>query len=214
MLEASKILYKIKKIMGLKTSLELAKLLNVKPNTLSSWKKRNSLQFETIIELCVKHNIDLNELFADSVSKKNAISNSQTRVKMIEIGQYLEYFLNPKQVLQNTKSGVFPTTEPLDIAFQVASQSMSPAIPLSCYVLTKKVEVSQVTPQSIYVYSVQDKGLFLCRLQKVSSSNTLLFVSDNPNVINMEIEPCSIKEIFEVRALFYPNLDHLGNLVD
>ncbi|WP_010254601.1 helix-turn-helix domain-containing protein [Myroides injenensis] len=67
MQNATVVIKKLKKMLGIKTDLELSRILDVKPNTISSWKKRNSLQYDSLIALCKEHKIDLNELFfADS----------------------------------------------------------------------------------------------------------------------------------------------------
>lgn len=214
MLDTSKILQKIKKMVGVKTDLELSKLLHVKPNTISSWKKRNSLQYESIIALCQEHNVDLNELFldsSDSNSKENQ-SRGRDKVKMIGVDQHLEYFIDPQAVLQNAASYVFPTTEQVDLAFQVASESMYPTIRTSCYVLVRKVDVAQIQPYRIYLYVAKGKGIFLSRYARVTQDNTLLFTNDNENMGVNEVDPGNIREIYEVKALFCPSLKHIGDL--
>ncbi|MHC5201699.1 helix-turn-helix domain-containing protein [Myroides sp. LJL119] len=211
MLDTSKILRRVKKMVGIKTDLELSKLLNVKPNTISSWKKRNSLQYEAIIELCAKYKIDLNELFFSDYHKVSTGAHVHGRVKMITVDQHLEYFLNPEEVLRNAPSYVFPTTEPVDFAVQVASENMYPTIRVSSYVLLKKVEVQSVQPFHIYLYILQGKGIFMFRFKRLTQECNLLFTSDNPNIGNTEVDPSQIREIYEVKALFSPNLKHIGD---
>ncbi|GEP50850.1 hypothetical protein FNO01nite_15220 [Flavobacterium noncentrifugens] len=57
------VLRKLKISLNANTDIQLAELLNVKPNTISTWKKRNSLDFNAVISICHTHGIDLNELF-------------------------------------------------------------------------------------------------------------------------------------------------------
>ena len=63
---AKNILKKFKKAINIKTDTELAEILNIKSNTISSWKKRNTLDYAKIIEKCIDLNIDLNFLFLNS----------------------------------------------------------------------------------------------------------------------------------------------------
>lgn len=51
-LDANKIIKRVKECLKLKRDVELANLLNVKQNTISSWKKRNNIDLTTIITLC------------------------------------------------------------------------------------------------------------------------------------------------------------------
>ncbi|MHC5353811.1 helix-turn-helix domain-containing protein [Myroides sp. LJL115] len=212
MLDTSTILQKIKKTVGVKTDLELSKLLNVKPNTISSWKKRNSLQYETIIELCEKYDVDLNQLFKDSPISSYTTDQSKGKVKMIGVDQHLEYFIDPEAVLQDAASYVFPTTEQVDMAFQVASESMYPTIRTSCYVLVKQMNLNQIQPHKIYLYVVDGKGIFLSRFKRLTEHNVLLFTNDNENMGINKVELQNIREIYEVKALFCPNLKHIGDL--
>lgn len=61
-------LNKIKDKAGIKTDKELADALGIKYGTLTKWLARNSIQHEPVIDFVVKNGIDLNELFADSIS--------------------------------------------------------------------------------------------------------------------------------------------------
>ena len=47
-----------KQALGLKTDTELAQILGVKHNTLSSWKKRGNIDLVSIVALCNKVNMD------------------------------------------------------------------------------------------------------------------------------------------------------------
>lgn len=49
MLDANDVIRRLKQLLGFKTDLELANLLGIKPNTLSSWKIRETLRYDKII---------------------------------------------------------------------------------------------------------------------------------------------------------------------
>jgi len=62
MLQANEVIKRLKQLLGYKNDLELANLLGIKPNTLSSWKVRETLRYDKIIEICKKHKIDLADI--------------------------------------------------------------------------------------------------------------------------------------------------------
>lgn len=64
------ILNKIKDIKGLRTDTELAALFNVKPQTLSTWRKRQTIPFGLIIALCEKEKWPISWLLAGQIITK------------------------------------------------------------------------------------------------------------------------------------------------
>ncbi|MTG97463.1 MULTISPECIES: helix-turn-helix domain-containing protein [Myroides] len=211
MQNATAVIKRLKKMLGIKTDLELSNILNVKPNTISSWKKRDSLQYDSIIALCKEHKIDLNELFfTDSSTIYN--SNYQKRkVKMISADHHFEYFLDPEKTLASAPSFIFPTTEEVDTAFQVATENMYPTIKVSSYVITKRIELRDIHPWHLYLFTLEGRGIMIYRFKRQIEDNKLLFISDNTNFENLEVSPEDIREIFCVRGSFLPNFKNIGD---
>lgn len=58
-----KIIENLKEKLGLKKDKELCEFFGIKQNTLSTWKKRNTLDYKKIIQLCFENNIDLESIF-------------------------------------------------------------------------------------------------------------------------------------------------------
>lgn len=212
MQNATVVIKKLKKMLGIKTDLELSRILEVKPNTISSWKKRNSLQYDSLIALCKEHKIDLNELFfADSSAVYNN-AYQKRKAKMISIDHHFEYFLDPEKTLASAPSFIFPTTEEVDIAFQVATENMYPTIKVSSYVITKKIELSDIHPWHLYLFVLEGRGMLIYRYKRVTDTGKLLFISDNPNYENLEVNPTDIREIFCIRGAFLPNFKGIGDI--
>lgn len=61
--DIKKVLKTLKHKLKIKTDKELSGIFGVKPNTVSSWKTRNTIDYERLIAICRNHNLDLNELF-------------------------------------------------------------------------------------------------------------------------------------------------------
>lgn len=206
MQNATGVIKKLKRMMGIKTDLQLSIILDVKPNTISSWKKRNSLQYEGLIALCKEHKIDLNELFfSDSTAVYNT-SYHKRKVKMISIDHHFEYFLDPEKTLATAPSYVFPTTEEVDTAFQVSVDNMSPTVKMTSYVITKRISVEDLQLWHIYLFILKDKGIVLYRYKRKTEDNKLLLISDNPAFDNIEVKADDVKEVFCVRGVFLPNM--------
>ncbi|MGO3708318.1 MAG: helix-turn-helix domain-containing protein [Mesonia hippocampi] len=68
-IEVIDVLERLKNKFNVKTDRKLCKLLGVKPNTLSNWKKRNRLDYEAILTICKQNNLDLNYIFYNTPEK-------------------------------------------------------------------------------------------------------------------------------------------------
>lgn len=82
------ILDRLKKKLKIKSDTKLAEYLVIKPNTISNWRKRNSLDYALLIDKCEKEKIDLNLIFIDN--NYEFIEEEETKTL-------------DKKVLQNTK---------------------------------------------------------------------------------------------------------------
>ncbi|MBO8183309.1 MAG: helix-turn-helix domain-containing protein [Archaeoglobus sp.] len=79
--QVENILNRLKIVLDIRKDKNLAKLLGVKPSTLSTWKARNTLDYELLINICVMRNINLNWLFTGQGSMfiKNKIKTEEER---------------------------------------------------------------------------------------------------------------------------------------
>lgn len=200
------IIKKLKGFLKIKTDLELSNILGVKPNTISSWKKRNSLQFESIIELCEKHRIDLNELFySERVMYKNEKTKSAKEVRLVSSELHFQYLLDPQSTLESLPIFNFPFLEDVEIGFQVISENMAPTVRVSSYVICKEVALDTIRSLEIYVLHLKGKGLFVYRFKRVQDNGYLVFESYNQAFEDIEISPNDIMGVFVVKGAFLPS---------
>lgn len=76
---ANDILKRIKSILGFKTDIELSSFLDVTPQSISQWKKRNSLDYELLINK-LPDDIDLNYIFrGTSISNDSVLETEYER---------------------------------------------------------------------------------------------------------------------------------------
>lgn len=211
MLDANDVINRLKQLLELKTDLELANLLEIKPNTLSSWKIREMVRYDKIIDICKKYKIDLNEVFLIHPNSVYNVDLDDRVVKMISADHQIEYFMNSVKCLGSTPSYVFPTEEEVDIAFQIGVENMFPTIKVSSYLLSKKIDLSEVKPWNIYVLVVENRGILCYRFKRLMNTHEWLFVSDNPAFESLTLQKNEIREVFSVRGIFLP---HVKNLVE
>lgn len=209
MLDANDVISRLKHLLGFKTDLELANLLEIKPNTLSSWKIRDTMRYDKIIEVCKQQKIDLNELFLVHPNAVYKVDLESRVVKMISVDHHIEYFLNPEKCLATSPACVFPTEEEVHIGFQIGVENMYPTIKVSSYVLCTKIEPDEMKPWHIYVLVLENRGILCYRFKRVLDNGEFQFVSDNPAFDELICGVHEIREIFCIRAIFAPSIKNI-----
>ncbi len=79
------ILERFKSSLKIKSDTKLAEYLQIKQNTISNWKKRNSLDYALLIEKCKEERIDLNYVFIDNNLEFTEEENNRTKILKIKI---------------------------------------------------------------------------------------------------------------------------------
>ena len=209
MLNTNEVLAKLKRLLGIKTDLQLANMFGVKPNTISTWKSRDTMQYSKIILLCKEHKIDLNELFfvdPKVVYNKNL---AKRKVRLISVEHQLEYYINPERTLVGSPVFGFPTDEEVDIGFQIASDNMYPTLKVGSYALAKEIGFEELKTWHIYLLLVEGRGILCYRFKNHVADKGLLFVSDNAAHESIVLQPQEVKKVFCIRGLFLPHIKDL-----
>jgi phage repressor protein C with HTH and peptisase S24 domain len=78
---AKNILERLKNQLNISSDTELSEFLGVKQNTISTWKSRNSLDYEKIISICDKNKLDTNYIFLgkSQIDIKVGVTESVTK---------------------------------------------------------------------------------------------------------------------------------------
>lgn len=209
MLDATIVLNRLKLYLNVKTDVQLSTLLNVKPNTITSWKKRNSLQFESIIDICELNQVDLNELFYGinklRVAHSEVDGEDKNGVKMITSDLQFQYLLESKVIMPNLTPYYFPFLEKCEIAFQVITENMAPTIGVSSFVICQKVAIEHLVEGRIYVLVKNKKGIFIMRFKTVVNEYELAFTNDNSAFKDKIVKTDRIREFWEVKGTFSTN---------
>lgn len=78
-LDAKELIIKLKQLYNMSSDIQLCRKLGIKPNTLSTWKVRNSVDFKLIISKC--DDLDFNYLFKGHL--KNESSKDRKDLKRL-----------------------------------------------------------------------------------------------------------------------------------
>jgi len=198
---AISVIERLKKALKIKTDIELSEFLNIKPNTISTWKKRNSVDFDSIISICELYELDLNEIFlnkkkASGFSADTPLVSREVQFQYVrenDIASFLEIL--PKY------SFPFVNAEETR-AFQVISNNMFPFVEENSYVVCEKIELSEVENLSMVVAISKEKGLFLNRISKSGiNENTYILSSENDFFNEVALLESEINELWLIRGV-------------
>lgn len=199
---ANLILKKLKKSLKISTDIELSEILNVKPNTISTWKKRNSLDYSCIISICQLYEIDLNYIFSnENANKANGNYSCETPLVSSEI--QFQYCVDKASVMDNLPRFNFPFIRNYDTKiFQVSSNNMYPVIELNSFVICELSDIDNLQEDSIAVIISKKKGFFLNRVSKNSNdADTFLFNNENSFYNSIVFNRSDINEVWIVKGV-------------
>lgn len=179
---ANLILKKLKKSLKISTDIELSEILNVKPNTISTWKKRNTLDYSCVISICELYEIDLNYVFFNENSTKNSGTVTYScETPLVSSEVQFQYCVDKSTLMDNLPRYNLPFVKNYDATiFQVSSNNMFPAVELNSFVICELSEVDKVQDNSIVVVISKTRGFFINRISK-NSNNKDVFVFNNEN---------------------------------
>lgn len=204
---ANIILKRLKKSLKIGTDIELSVLLNIKPNTISTWKKRNSVDYSSIIAICELYEIDLNEIFYDKkIVATNGNALQETPLVCSEV-QY-QYCIDKESLIDNLPKFSFPfiksdTTR----VFQVSSNNMFPSIEQNSFVVCELSNLETFKDNNLGVVISKSKGFFINKVSR-STENKAVFVLVNENSFfnNILLNASDIDEIWQIKGILSYNI--------
>lgn len=202
------ILEKLKKALKINSDKQLSEILNVKPNTISTWKKRNSVDHNVIISICELYEINLNEIFYDSPPNLNQIVCNSSDTPLISREIQFQYCLDSNSILENLPKFNFPFihTENSRI-FQVMSNNMYPVIEENSFVVCEETTIDSILENSLVVIVSKSKGLFINRFHKSNlSPEIILLTSENSLYETVKFEKNAIDEIWLIKGILSYNV--------
>ena len=207
-MDKSKIIREIKLHLGFKNDTELADFLGIKQNTLSTWKSRNTMDYDLIISKC--DFIDANWLLTgEGKMLKSETTKTETSkeesvkgiplVNATAIGGYgnnvfsfeerdvKDYYVIPK----------FKHKQ-VDFMIEVEGSSMYPKYNSGDVVACRIIkERNFIQWNKTHVIATREQGIIIKRIKPSDTPNSLLMISDNEsydpfNVPEEEIEGLAV----------------------
>ena len=198
---AINVIDRLKKALKIKTDIELSEFLNIKPNTISTWKKRDSVDFDSIISICELYELDLNEIFLNKKKASNYTADTPLVSREVQFQYVRENDIASFLEILPKYSFPFVNSEETR-AFQVISNNMFPFIEENSYVVCEKIEQSKVENLSMVVVISKQKGLFLNRISKSETEEDAFILSSENDFFNEVILKVSeISELWLIRGV-------------
>jgi len=200
------ILSRLYQYMGFSKDLEFCEKYHIKPNTLSTWKKRNKIPYELLEEISQNENLSMDWLLTGKgemlLSEKNSLptitnhtpSNNTVPINFYQdvyasagFGSYaqdytpivMEFDKNFLEKVLNIRR-----FDKLDI-IRVMGDSMLPYIQDGEYILIERDENAK-SGDTVIAYV--DGELYVKRLRKVPFENTIILESQNNNYPPIELD--------------------------
>ena len=162
-LNKGEILDRIIEFYNLKNKAELAKFLEVAPNTITNWYSRNSFDPDIIFTKCV--DIDFNWLLGKNVEKNRSVrnlSNEFSNIPVIDISLAAGYgchnntYIDIQDTIQLPSSMITPNAT--YFCARVKGQSMIPTLQDDSYLILRLLDHSEWQyMRDNYIYAVSDR---------------------------------------------------------
>ncbi|RAV27457.1 helix-turn-helix domain-containing protein [Sinomicrobium soli] len=191
MVKIDEILKRFKMFFNLRTDIELAVFLGVKPNTIATWKARNSMDFQRVLETCEVHDVDLNALFrGDSGGRINGEVPLIPRCCQYSYVAGLQDAGFIKRMPRKKLS--FPVEKKLR-AFQVEDDFMSMSTG-NAYVVGKYIEdADDLCFGEMYVMVNAVHGVFIGRIEPAKDTAGVVYVLNE----DRQGDRCKVKMFLE-----------------
>ncbi len=202
-LNANLILKRLKKALQINTDIELSKLLDIKPNTISTWKKRDTLDYSAIISICNLYGIDLNRILSEKSYNEKVNNIILNNTPLIKRELQFEYCLGNEDLLNSLPQYHFPFIQSkIARAFEIVSNNMNPTINANSFVVCEITDIKSIEENAIVVIISKTKGLIINRVINNSPlENNFTLSNDNTFFRNTTIDSVDIKEIWAVKNI-------------
>lgn len=213
-LNANAIIKKLKELLQVKTDIQLSEILNVKSNTISTWKKRNSLDFNSIIAVCSHRGIDLNDVFCENHPEASADKPLETL--LVNRNVLFQYCIGSAEIIQNLPKYHFPyITTQESRAFQVVSNNMYPLIQENSFVICESTDKNNIFKDNLIVAISSSRGYFIGRVAIVNNEQGhFILASENDIFSTVHLSFNEINELWLVKGILSYTVNHKGLFIN
>ncbi|MBT0606692.1 helix-turn-helix domain-containing protein [Aequorivita echinoideorum] len=192
---------RLKKELKIKKDKDLCQLLDIKHNTLSTWKKRDTLDFNKVLALCEERNLDLNYIFFEEEfeeEKPGTEVNETPSEKTISI--IPQPLLASKLINTNRNIALFVD--------EVPSQNGGNNARI---ILGQQVSTKKISTDILYIVQTKSDKIFVDQLVEIvnssnkSNSYSLKSNSKTINVSDIETIWQVLDESADIETFFNKN---------
>ncbi|RAV27754.1 helix-turn-helix domain-containing protein [Sinomicrobium soli] len=205
---AEAVLNNLKTEFGVRTNRELSDVLEVRANTISTWKKRNSLDYARLIGIGKKYGMDLNRIFLNNIA-------SPQHNDIIAVPRELQY-----QYVTRRRENAFLETLPRyrfpfrysenARAFQMADATHSFNFRGVSYVIGEPDLIEkELQYGETYVIVSEKRGLFIGRVEQQQGSRNMINVITRDNEMmknSIGMDRSEIMERWKVTNMIFQDL--------
>jgi transcriptional regulator with XRE-family HTH domain len=209
---ATEVIARLKSSLHFKKDIQLAEFLNVRPNTISTWKKRNTLDYDMLISICGVYDLDLNEILLGK--KKTQATAIETPLLSRDMLFQYASGADRDALIERVPKFYFPfINTAYSIAFQVTGSNMSPTIAENSFVICEKADIKAVPEALAVVVASKSKGLFINRVASNSpAQQALVLTNDNLKNSDITLSYNDIDEIWKISGVLSYDLHNDGSL--
>ncbi|MGS2763335.1 LexA family transcriptional regulator [Sinomicrobium sp. M5D2P9] len=206
--ETTALLKRLKELIGIRTDVELSEVLGIKPNTLSTWKKRNTLDYKKVLTACYNYRLDINKLFFSQKALSLLETDSKKGFLVVPREVYYPYVNNLRDPLfiNSLPRFDFPFISGKKIrAFQIIGSGMSPRLEDGDFVVGEYVKnTNSIVSGHIYVLISKIKGIFINRVEPDPNFPGFLHLINDKKLISpqMRMATDEIVELWKVTSVF------------
>lgn len=195
---ATDIISRLKDVLKIRKDIQLAEFLNVRPNTISTWKKRNTLDYDALIRICDLYELDLNEILLG----KNRLSGMSSETPLLRREVLFQYTAGTDRglLMEGTPRYNFPfiATEQ-SMAFQVVGNNMFPVLEENAFAICEKTFLYDVREGWLVVVVSRQKGMFINRVAgNPGHMGELVLTNENKRYNDIRLLFTEIDEIWRI----------------
>ncbi|MDC7993567.1 helix-turn-helix domain-containing protein [Altibacter sp. HG106] len=177
---ASIVIDRIKAELSLTSDKALCKLLEIKANTLSTWKKRDTLDFNKVIALCNENQLNLNYIFfGEEDAGATTVSESKEEGALKKV-------IHPLKASKDVRKLKLINTNRNIIVFQTFDAT-HPSVAKGSVVVGQKIRKTKIKEETPYIIKFQNN---MCLIDELCSCD------ENGNCYSLKYQNISeLKEI-------------------
>lgn len=206
MQNATEIISRLKEMLKIRKDIQLAEFLNVRPNTISTWKKRNTLDYDALVRICDLYELDLNEVLLGR--KRHGAVSSETPLLTRDLLFQYTAGTDRATLMEIVPKYNFPfLSAGPSMAFQVVGNNMYPTIPENAFVICEKTFLFDIREDWPVVVISRQKGLFVNRVAgNPGHMGELVLSNDNKKHRDIRLLFTEVDEIWKITGVLSHDL--------